>query len=166
MGKSLLTKLIGVAVTIVIAIVAIFIFNKGQEKVAEAQAPKVGECIAVTGTVNAKSEDHDCSDTEATFKVTGNEGDCDPNEDTLSISVGSADSGNVAELCLGLNAAEGDCFQLTATDSVKVECEATKGQADVAKIGSVGKSGSACANGGQPLDYKTRDTLLCLVPNA
>lgn len=166
MGKSLITKLIGVGVAIVIAIVATFILNKGSEKVAEAKAPKVGECITVTGTVNAQTKDKDCGDADATFKVTGNKGDCDPNEDTLSISVGKTDSGNVAELCLGLNAAKGDCFRLTATDSSKVECAANKGDAEVAQIASVGKSGTACANGGQPLDYKERDTLLCLVPNA
>lgn len=166
MGKSLIVKLGGIGVAIVIAVVASFVFSKGSEKVAEAKAPKVGECITVTGTVNAQTDDKDCGDADATFKVTGNKGDCDPSEDTLSISVGKADSGNVAELCLGLNAAKGDCFRLTATESTKVECAANKGDAEVALITSVGKSGTACANGAQPLDYKKRNTLLCLAPNA
>lgn len=166
MGKSLIVKLGGIGVAILIAVVASFVFSKGSEKVAEAKAPKVGECITVTGTVNAQTKDKDCDDADATFKVTSNKGDCDPSEDTLSISVGKANSGNVAQLCLGLNAAKGDCFRLTATESTKVECAANKGDAEVALVSSVGKSGTACANGAQPLDYKTRDTLLCLAPNA
>lgn len=164
MGKSLIAKLGGVGIAIIIGIVFYFVQGKGQEKIAEANAPEVGQCLSVTGTINAEHKEHDCGDLAATYKVTADDGACDANETTYKISLGTSDSGNVADLCLALNAAEGDCLALSASTEEKVDCAATKGTS--LKVASVGKAGSDCATPGQPLEYEKRDILICLVENA
>ncbi|KRB77815.1 hypothetical protein ASE01_06370 [Nocardioides sp. Root190] len=164
MGKSLIAKLGGVGIAIIVAVVFYFVQNKGQEKIAEANAPEVGQCLSVTGTINAKHEEQKCADLAATYKVTADNGDCDENETTYKISLGSGNSANVADLCLALNANEGDCLSLGASTEEKVDCAATKGTS--LKVASVGKSGDTCASPGQPLEYTKRDLLYCLVENA
>lgn len=164
MGKSLIAKLGGVGVAIIVAVVFYFVQNKGQEKLEESKAPDVGDCLSVTGTVSAEHEEHPCADLAATYKVTADDGDCDENETTYKISLGSSNSGNVADLCLALNASKGDCLSLGVSTEEKVDCATTKGTS--LKVASVGKSGDTCATPGQPLEYKKRDLLYCLVENA
>ncbi|KRB77816.1 hypothetical protein ASE01_06375 [Nocardioides sp. Root190] len=126
-------------------------------------APEVGECLSVTGTINAEHETHDCDELDATYEVTSDDGDCDENETTYVISLGTGNTGNVADLCLILNADEGDCLSLGVSTEEKVDCAATKGTS--LKVASVGNAGDTCAVPGQPLEYATRDVLLCLVDN-
>ena len=165
LGKGLLGRLIGTGVAIVLALGIGFAVKKFQEKDAEGDAPQVGDCLAVTGTVNADHTEHGCGDAEATYKVTADDGGCDTNETSYKISLGTdSDAGNVADLCLALNAAEGDCFNLGATGEEKVDCAATKGTS--LKVASVGKAGDKCAGGSQPLENKKRDILICLAENA
>lgn len=164
MGKSLIAKLGGVGVAIIIGIIFLVVRGVGEEKIAEANAPEVGRCLSVTGTVDAKHEEHPCGDLAATYKVTANNGDCDENETTYKISLGSGGSGNVADLCLALNASENDCLSLGVSTEEKVDCATTKGTS--LKVASVGTSGDTCATPGQPLEYKKRDLLYCLVENA
>ena len=164
MGKSLLVKLGSVVLAIIVAVGIFFIKNKGEEKIEQAKAPKVGECINVKGSFNAKHTELKCSGATATYKVAGDDGKCDGNETTYKISLGTGKSGNVADLCLGLNAKVGDCFEFSATSEEKVEC--TKTGSSIVKVASVGKSGEQCASPAQPVDYPKRGTLLCFVPNA
>ncbi|HVK30852.1 MAG TPA: hypothetical protein VM575_21130 [Nocardioides sp.] len=167
MGKTLLAKVGGIGVAIIVAIAFYFIQGKGQEKIAEATAPDVGDCINVSGTVNAKTTDKKCDDADATYEVRGDDGKCDPNEQSLTLSVGATDSGNVAKLCIGLNAHKGDCFSgFDTSDPKKVDCAEVKGDPSGAKIASVGKVGDKCANPSQPVAYKTRNILMCVVPTA
>ncbi|MBV6727248.1 LppU/SCO3897 family protein [Nocardioides daeguensis] len=137
----------------------------GQEKVEEAKAPKVGECVNLTGSsMNADHDEIDCGDAEATFKIVSDKGNCDDAEQNYTISLGTTDSGNVADLCLALNAAKGDCFDLgsMSTAATKVACAGAGAGSSVVKVVLVGKAGDECANGAQPLENKQRKTLLCL----
>lgn len=166
LGRSLLGRVIGGVLSLALAGGAYLVFFKGQEKVEEAKAPKVGECLAVTGTINAEHTEHPCDSAEANYEVVADDGKCDPDAETpYKISLGSdLSSGNVADLCLALNVAKGDCFDYSEED--KVDCASTKGTSTVVKVTRVGKAGEQCANPAQPLENKTRGTLFCLVPNA
>lgn len=165
LGGGLLGRIIGGVLSLAVALGAYFIFFKGQEKVEEAKAPKVGECLAVSGTINAEHTEHPCDSAEANYKVVADDGKCDANAETsYTISLGTSNSGNVADLCLAMNVVKGDCFDYSEED--KVDCAETSGSSNVVKVASVGKAGEKCANPGQPMENKTRGTLLCLVPNA
>ena len=169
MGKSLITKLIGVGVAIVIAVVASFIFSKGSEKVAEAKAPKVGTCVNMTGsTIKADHKEIDCDDALASYEVVSDKGSCDEVELNYTISLGTSKEGNVADLCLAVKAKVGDCFDpgTVTTPVSKVACAEAKAGSTIVKVSSTGKAGDSCANGAQPLKNVTRDVLLCLVPAA
>lgn len=165
LGKGLVGRLIGAGVAIAIALAIGFVWNKGSDKVAEAKAPDVGECVYFEkdGT-NDKTVDADCGDAKSSHKVVSDEGDCGPAEVNFTISdVGSA-SDAIVDLCLVLDVKAGDCFDQTTED--KVDCAATAGEATVVKVASVGKAGDDCATPGLPQEYTKRDILLCLVPNA
>ena len=169
MGKSVLLKLgsIGVAVIVMAVIGGIKYF--GTEKLEEAKAPDVGECLIMTGSsFDADHKEVDCGDAEAVYKIVSDKGSCDDAELNYTISVGSANSGNVADLCLALNAKKGDCFDLggMSTPATKVACTEGASNTSVVKVVSVGKAGEECANGAQPLENKKQKTLVCLGPAA
>ncbi|GAA1529384.1 LppU/SCO3897 family protein [Nocardioides humi] len=170
LGGGLLGRIIGLVVSLAVAAAAYFIFFKGQEKVEQAKAPKVGECLVMTGSsFDADHEEVECDDAKAVYKVVGKDGGCDDAELNYTISLGNdRSSGNVADLCLALNAAEGDCFDLggMSTPSTKVACTEGAGTTSIVKVVSVGKAGDECADGAQPLENKTRKTVLCLGPAA
>lgn len=166
MGKSLLVKLGSVVLAIVVAIGIYFVKTKGEEKIEQAKAPKVGECLHVEGSFNAKHKEYKCDDLKATYKVVGDNGKCDEIETNYTISLGSGKDGNVADLCLDLNAAEGDCFEEVGTQQTKVECAANVGNTNVFKILKVAKSGETCAAPGQPVENVTRKVLYCVGENA
>ncbi|GAA4078226.1 hypothetical protein ACFFOS_06860 [Nocardioides kongjuensis] len=173
MGKSLLLKLgsAGVAIVVMLVIVGVkyFAAEKVTEKVEEAKAPKVGQCLIMTGSsFDADHKEVDCADAEAVYEVVSDKGGCDDAELNYTISVGSVDSGNVADLCLALNAAKGDCFDLggMSTPATKVACTEGASNTSVVKVVSVGKAGEQCANGAQPLEDKKEKTLVCLGPAA
>ena len=164
MGMKILLKLGSIALAILVAVGIYFVKTKGQEKIEEAKAPDVGVCLSVTGTINAKHEELDCDDANATYKVASDDGKCDPTESPYKISIGSTNSGNVADLCLQLNAKKGDCFDISAEK--KVACASTKGSSSVAKVLSVGKSGATCKPPAEAVENAKRKIVLCLVPNA
>lgn len=165
MGKSLLGKLGGIGVAIIVAIGLYFFQSKGEEKIEEAKAPDVGQCVYfVKDGVNDEAKDVDCGDAKASHKVVADDGACGETETNYTVSkIGSGDNA-IVDLCLVLNAKKGDCFDQTTED--KVVCADTKGKATVFKVASVGKAGAKCANPAQPLEYEKRNTLLCLAPNA
>ncbi len=168
LGSGILAKLIGVVVSLAIAGGVYFLFFKGQETVASAKAPKIGECLEMTGSsFDADHKEVDCGDAAASYKVVADDGECDQAELNYTISLGNANSGNVADLCLDLNAKKGDCFDLgsMSTPASKVVCAENK-DTTIVKVASVGKAGDNCANGAQPLANETRKTQLCLAPNA
>ena len=173
MGKSLLLKLgsvgVGIVVLVVIGGIKYFAAEKVTEKVEEAKAPEVGQCLIMTGSsFDADHEEVDCAAADAVYKVVSDKGGCDDAELNYTISVGRVDSGNVADLCLALNAEKGDCFTIggMSTPSTKVACTEGAGDSSVVKVVSVGKAGEQCANGSQPLENKKQKTLLCLGPAA
>lgn len=167
MGKSLLGKLGGIGVAIAVALGLYFFQSKGEEKIEEAKAPDVGDCVYFkTASSTEKATTISCGDAKSTYKVASDDGKCDDNETSYRISLGTGDTGNVADLCLTLDAAKGDCFEVTSTSEKKVDCASSKGAADAFKVVSVGKSGGKCATPAQPIKNKTRNTLLCLSPNA
>ncbi|GAA3646399.1 hypothetical protein GCM10022237_02320 [Nocardioides ginsengisoli] len=169
MGKSILLKLGSIAIAIVVALGIFLVKRIGAEKIEEAKAPKVGECVNLTGSsFNADHEEIGCGDALATYKIVNNKGSCDDAEINYTISLGSKDSGNVADLCLKLNAAKGDCFDVGGTTSPakKVDCATTKGQTNVVVVDSVGKNSDKCAGKAQPVENKLRDELVCVLPNA
>lgn len=163
MGKSLLGKLGGIGVAIIVAIGFYFVQNKGEEKLEQAKAPDVGECVYFEKTASGdEAKSTKCGETKSSHKVVGDDGSCGTNETTYKVTSGS--DNELVSLCLVLDAAKGDCFDLNSED--KTVCADTKGQPTSVKVASVGKAGGKCANPGQPLEYEKRDTLLCLVPNA
>lgn len=169
LGGGLLGRIIGGVLSLAVALGAYFIFFKGQEKVEEAKAPKVGECLVMTGSsFDADHKEVECGDAEAVYKIVGNKGGCDEAELNYTISLGTSNSGNVADLCLALNAAKGDCFDLggMSTPATKVACTEGASNTSIVKVVSVGKAGEECANGAQPLENKTRKSLLCVGPAA
>ncbi|WP_418057952.1 LppU/SCO3897 family protein [Pimelobacter simplex] len=124
----------------------------------------VGVCLSVTGTINAQHEELDCGDVDATYKVASDDGNCDASESPYKISIGSTNSGNVADLCLQLNAKKGDCFDLRAEK--KVACAAAKGDSGVAKVVSVGKPGATCKPPAEAVENVKRKVVLCFGPAA
>lgn len=170
LGGGLLGRILGAVVSIAVALGAYFVFFKGQEKVEEAKAPKVGECLVMSGSsFDADHQEVECGDATAAYKVAGDKGDCDAVELNYTISIGNdRTSGNVADLCLALNAAAGDCFDLggMSTPAAKVACGEGAGNTSIVRVTSVGKAGDECADGDEPLENKLRKTLLCLRPAA
>lgn len=170
LGGGILGRIIGGVVSIAVALGAYFIFFKGQEKVEQAKAPKVGECLVMTGSsFDADHKEVDCGDAEATYKIVSDKGSCDEAELNYTISLGNdRNSGNVADLCLDLNVAEGDCIDLggMSTPAAKVACTEGATNTSILKVVSVGKAGDKCTNGSQPLENVTRKSLLCLGPAA
>lgn len=161
MGKSLLTKVGSIGVAIIVALVFYFVRSKGEEKLEEAKAPDVGECVYfVKDGINDKAEDAKCGDAKASHKVVGDDGKCGENETSYQVSRTGDDA--IVDLCLVLNAKKGDCFD-TASEA-KVACADNKGSATVAKVVSVGKPGDKCANPAIPIAYGKRDLLLCMGP--
>ena len=170
LGSGLPGRLIGGVVSLALAGGAYFLFFKGQEAVSEANAPDTGPGLHMMGRrFAADPEDRGCGPPGAPYVVVGDDGSCDKVEISYTITLGSGDEGNVADLCLVLNAAQGDCFKLGGISSPdeKVDCAAAKGDPDVARIVAVGDSATDdCPKGSQRLSNKTRDTLLCLGVNA
>lgn len=168
MGRGLIAKLGGIAVAIVIAVVIYFVQDKGQEKLAQANAPEKGQCLEMTGTPASPGHNEvDCDSAKATYKVVADDGKCaTPAEVNYTISTGS-DDGNVANLCLDLNASVDDCFNqgTGATFYAKVACKDAS-STNGFKVVAIKKSGEKCANGTQPSDNKERNVLLCLGPPA
>lgn len=169
MGSSVLKKLGGVGVAIIVAVVIIGVKHFGAEKIEQSKAPKVGECVNITGTkASPDDEGVDCGDADATFKVVGDDGGCDEAEMNYTISTGSKDSGNIANLCLELNAAKGDCFDNLASETLaasKIACKGANKQTAL-KVGAVGKIGTKCPKGTQGVENKTRKTVICVGPIA
>lgn len=162
MGKSLLGKLGGIGVAIIVAIGFYFVQNKGEEKIEQAKAPDVGDCVYFEKTTSGdEAKDATCGDAGSSHKVVGDDGNCGTNETTYKVTSGS--NNELVSLCLVLDAKKGDCFDYQSED--KVVCADTKGQPTSVKVASVGKAGAKCANPGQPLEYDKRDTVLCMVPN-
>jgi hypothetical protein len=165
MGKSLLAKLGGIGVAIVVGIIFLVVRNVGEDKIEQAKAPDVGDCVYfVKDGLSDEAKDAKCGDAKSSHKVVGDDGSCGKNETSYKITKGAGSDNELVSLCLVLDAKKGDCFDLNSED--KLVCADTKGQPTSVKIASVGKAGGKCANPGQPLEYKKRDTLLCLVPNA
>lgn len=165
MGKSLIAKLGGIGVAIIVAIGLYFVQSKGEEKIEQAKAPDVGDCVYFKkGASGDEAKDATCGDAASSHKVVADDGTCGTNETTYQITKGAGSDNTLVSLCLVLDAKKGDCFDLDSED--KVVCADTKGQPTSVKVASVGKAGGKCANPGQPLEYEKRDSLLCLVPNA
>lgn len=166
---SIVGRVISIGVSILIAVVAYFVWNKGQEKVAEAQAPEVGTCIKPTGTAtNADHEEVPCSSADASYIVVADDGKCDKFETSYTITLGDiSDEGNVADLCLALNAAVGDCFEIdiVSNTATKAECAAVKGPNSFT-ITLVGDDVDAkCPKGSLADRNTTRNQLICRGPN-
>lgn len=165
MGKSLIAKLGGIGVAIAVALGFYFVQSKGEEKIEQAKAPDVGECVYFQKDgINDEAKDATCGDAKSSHKVVGDDGNCGTNETTYQVTKGTGSDNALVSLCLVLDAKKGDCFDIN--EEAKVVCADTKGQSTSVKVASVAKAGGKCANPGQPLEYEKRDTLLCLVPNA
>ena len=163
MGKSLLGKLGGIGVAIIVALGFYFVQNKGEEKLEQAKAPDVGECVRFEKDgVNDEAKSATCGDAASSHKVVGDDGNCGTNETTYKVTSGS--DNELVSLCLVLDAKKGDCFDIN--EEAKVVCADTKGQSSSLKVVSVGKAGGTCANPAQPLEYEKRDILLCMAQNA
>ncbi|NYI44007.1 hypothetical protein BJ993_001087 [Nocardioides aromaticivorans] len=165
MGKSLLGKLGGIGVAIIVAIVFYVVRDKGEEKIEQAKAPDVGDCVYFEKDgLNDEAKDATCGDAKSSHKVVGDDGSCGTNETTYKVTKGAGSDDELVSLCLVLDAKKGDCFDIN--EEAKVVCADTKGQPSSLKVVSVAKAGGKCANPAQPLEYEKRNTLLCLAPNA
>jgi hypothetical protein len=135
-GKSLLGRLIAIPVGLAVALGVGWFWYKGEEKVHQANAPGVGTCLTVSGgSFDADHEELPCDDPAATYEVVDSEGTCDASaEINYTITLGAGNDGNVADLCLALNAAEGDCFDQgsIARPAEKVDCAKRAGPVELA----------------------------------
>lgn len=163
MGKNVLVKLGSIGVAIIVAIGIYFVKGKGEEKIEQAKAPDVGQCVYFEKDgIDDKPVDAKCGDDKSSHKVVGDKGSCGENETTYQVTRGGSSSDALVELCLVWDAAKGDCFD---QDEAKVDCAAAKGTPSL-RIVSVGKLSDKCAKPAEPLDYPKRDVRLCAVPNA
>lgn len=124
--------------------------------------PSIGECIYFSG--DGLDDDHaelSYDDPMASHEVVDDDGDCGTNESTYEITRDSGDT--VADLCLVLNARQGDCFDIN--EGEKVACADHLGESAVIEVPSVGRAGTSCRGTAQPLECDARDLVLCLVPN-
>ena len=164
MGTSILKKLGGVAIAIVVALVFFVVRSKGEEKVEQSKAPDVGECVYFKKEgANDKPVDASCGSDKSSHKVVGDSGKCGENETTYQVTRGGSTSDAIVELCMVLDAKKGDCFDIQ--EESKVPCASSK-TSSVLRVTSVGKAKAKCGGQSQPLAYPKRDTTLCLVPNA
>ncbi|MCX6399540.1 MAG: hypothetical protein NTX33_06400 [Propionibacteriales bacterium] len=168
LGKPLVVRLVAGAVAIFVVVAVAYLFTRGEDEVAAADAPEVGECLAMSGTLAvSEHEEKDCGDAAAAYVVTSDKGGCDKAAE-LPYKISSSDKkdGDLADLCLDLNASEGDCFTLKNAESfsVKIACDEAEGDPNAVRIVSIGKSADQCVTGTQPRKNATRDTLLCLGP--
>lgn len=157
---GLLRNLIGIGVAVAIGL-GWWGFNTFKEK---ASAPDVGECVTVSGTIsNAEVEEAKCGADDVLYKVTADKGDCDPNEDTYTVTVQGSDA---VKLCLFWEVEAGDCVKEGTTGSEKVDCASNKGST-VAKVVSVeDKANAKCASQEEyPIVNEKRDVTICVTPN-
>lgn len=160
MGKSILTRLGGIGLAIVVALGIYFVRSKGEDKIEQAQAPDVGECVHFEKDgANEKPVDATCGTAESSHKVVADDGNCVDPETTYTLGRPGDDA--LVELCLVYDAKAGDCFDDATRE--KVDCAAAKGNKNAFKVVSVGKSGTQCANPGQPYEFPERKILLCVV---
>lgn len=177
-GRTIMWVVLGIVVAILLicggSAIALVVF--GGEAVRDAvneakseltatddvEAPSVGECIYFSR--DGLNDDHaevPCGDPMASHQVVGDDGDCGTNETTYVITLGNDET--IADLCLVLDAHEGDCFDIE--DESKVVCADHRGETSTVEVASIGKAGTSCRGDAQPLEYADRDLVLCLVPN-
>lgn len=180
-GRTIVWVVVGIVVAILLicggSVVALAVFggdavrdavDEAESELAEAadgEAPSVGECLYFSKDgINDDHTEVACDDPLASHEVVDDDGDCGSNETTYKISYGDADSGNVADLCLVVNASAGDCFDITNQEA-KVVCADHRGEPSVVTVVSVGAAGATCEADAQPLEYTDRDLVICFAPN-
>lgn len=162
-------RIIGGVVSIALALAVYFGWDTLREKKAEADAPQVGDCLIITGSLsNADDKDVACDDATATYEVVGDDGECDKTELSYTITLGdTSDQGNVADLCLAWNAKEGDCFRINGVTEPdeKVACT-TEGDTVYKVVAAFDSASEKCPKGSKGFANKKRDRLVCFGPNA
>ena len=157
---GLLRNVIGIGVAIAIGL-GWWGFSTFKEK---ASAPDVGTCVTVSGTISdADVEEADCGGDDVLYKVTADDGDCDPSEVNYTVEVNGSDA---VDLCLFWEVEAGDCIKEGATSDEKVDCASNKG-ATVAKVVSVEDSADAKCGSKQEFNFvnEKRDVTVCIAPN-
>lgn len=160
LGGGLLRNLIGIGIAIALGL-GWWAFSSFKEK---AGAPDVGECVTVSGSsFDADVDEADCGGDDVLYKVTDDEGDCDPIEVSYTIEVNGSDA---VKLCLEWDVVEGDCVKVATDKDEKVDCAATKGDTEVVRVVSVAEGASGkCTKQQLPRVNEKRDVLICVGPN-
>jgi hypothetical protein len=166
MGKSMLTKLGGIGVAIIVAL-GFFAFNTFKEK---AGAPEVGECVVLSGSAdNADVDTKKCGSDSVLWKVVADDGACDETELNYSVTLKGT---TPVDLCLYYDVAVGDCLQVTddlSTPDEKVACTTKSTPTTfVMKVASIDTKTSAgtCGEQALPIANKKRGSTLCFEPVA
>lgn len=128
---------------------------------AQAEAPEVGECVTISGSgTDVEVDTADCGG-DVLFKVTADDGDCDPNEANYTASVSGSDA---VDLCLFYDVEAGECVDVGGAIEEKVACSTTG--PDVWKVVSVADdAGGGCGKREMPIVNNKRDKLLCVAAN-
>ncbi|KAA1427395.1 LppU/SCO3897 family protein [Nocardioides antri] len=161
LGGGMLRRFIGIGVAIAIAL-GWWAFGSFR---ASSGAPEVGECVTVGGsTTDAEVEEAECGGDDVLYKVVADDGACDVIEVNYTVSVSGKDA---VDLCLEWEVEPGDCVKVGTDKDDKVDCASAKGDTDVVKVVSVEDGASrTCAKKNQlARANKTRDQLICVVPN-
>jgi hypothetical protein len=123
---------------------------------------EVGECITLGGTItDATAEPAACGSQEANYKViakTETSAECPTDADqSFYETLGGSE---VGALCLDIDWAQGDCFELSGTDPVRISCTAPGPQTvRVAETIQGTDDIAECAEGGFP--YPERRFVVC-----
>jgi len=163
--KSTWRKFGGIAIAIVIAL-GFYAFNTFKAK---SDAPEVGECVTVSGSLSdAEVDTDDCGGSDVLYKVVADDGDCDEYELNYTVEVRGTDA---VDLCLFYEVEAGDCIKFTDLSSPddKVECADSKGDKLVAKVLAVDydDANADCPKGTlEPMSNQSRGATICLGPNA
>jgi hypothetical protein len=163
--KSIWGKFGGIAIAILIA-VGFFAFNSFKAK---SEAPEVGECVTVSGSLtDAEVDTDDCGGSDVLYKVVADDGECDEFELNYTVEVRGTDA---VDLCLFYEVAAGDCIKFMGMSSAdeKVDCTDSKGDEMVAKVLAVDydAADAECPKGTvEPMKNVMRDATICLGVNA
>ena len=168
--RSALPRILIAVLLVLVVALGVFLFV--QNKKSDPTAASVGDCLKVEGTStvgNPKSEQIDCTDAQALFKVTesgGSDLSCDESELSYVQYRGDDESDVTDTVCLRPNFKVGDCYVEpdTGTDLPKLgPCTSIEGATKV-KVDSVNENtadDSVCQDPRLSYTYTKRNVVVC-----
>jgi hypothetical protein len=166
---TILKKLGPIAVVLLVAL-AFFGYQTFQAK---GDAPKVGDCVSVSGdATDAELDAADCGRDDVLFKVVSDDGKCDATENNYTIEVDGPlfTSSDAVDLCLFPEVAKGDCIDIGDEKTIesKVPCTQKQGTGAIVKVlkADYANGKATCPKRSFAMSNKKRGATLCLGANA